>query len=303
MTGSPAEQAAEDIAPALVAGHNAVANHKGGAADVVGDYPQGDVLFLVIAVVHIGNAADVLHNVLHRVHQEQVVHVLHNAGQTLQAHAGVDVGVLHRRIVALAVAVKLAEHHVPEFYIAVALTAGAAVRGAAAVLGAAVKVDFGAGAAGAGAVLPEVILLAEADHMVFRDTDLFGPDVVGFIVIQVDRNIEFFSRDLQVLRQKFPGPGDDLLLEIILETEIAQHLKESAVPRRDTDALDVRRADALLAGGDTVAWRLLLTEKPLFHRRHTTVDQQQAGIIFRHQREAAQTQMVFGLKKMQVLLT
>ena len=61
---------------------------------MVGDDPQGDVLFLVLFIFHAGDAADVLHDVLHRIHLEEVVHALADAGQTLQAHAGVDVRML-----------------------------------------------------------------------------------------------------------------------------------------------------------------------------------------------------------------
>ena len=48
--------------------------------------------------------------------------------------------------------------------------------------------------------------------------------------------------------------------------------------------------------------RLLLSEEPFFHGGHAAVDQQQAGVIFRHQREAAQAQVALRLKIMQVLL-
>ena len=52
-----------------------------------------------------------------------------------------------------------------------------------------------------------------------------------------------------------------------------------------------------------MARRLLLTKEPLFHGGHAAVDQQQAGVILRHQREAAQAQMILRLKIVQVLLT
>ena len=69
----------------------------------------------------------------------------------------------------------------------------------------------------------------------------------------------------------------------------------------DADALNVRGTDALLAGGNPVTGRLLLTQEPFFHGRHAAVDQQQAGVILRHQREAAQPQMALALKKAQEL--
>ena len=101
-------------------------------------------------VQHGGNGVDL----------EQVVDILHNDGQTFQAHAGIDVGLGQQFIVALAVSIVLAEDQVPDLHEAVAITADTAGGLAAAVLQAAVIVDLRAGAAGTRAMLPEVILFA-----------------------------------------------------------------------------------------------------------------------------------------------
>ena len=106
----------------------------------------------------------------------------HHAGQTLQAHAGVDVLLLQLGVVAVAVVVELGEDVVPDLHIAVAVAADGAAGLAAAVLRAAVVVNFGAGAARAGAMLPEVILLAEAEDALGGDADLLVPDVEGLVV-------------------------------------------------------------------------------------------------------------------------
>ena len=74
---------------------------------MVGDHAQRDILFLILTVFHTGDPADMLHDVLHSVYQEQIVYPLHDAGETLQTHAGVNVRVRHRRVVAFAVAVEL----------------------------------------------------------------------------------------------------------------------------------------------------------------------------------------------------
>jgi hypothetical protein len=49
--------------------------------------------------------------------------------------------------------------------------------------------------------------------------------------------------------------------------------------------------------------RLLLSEEPLLHRCHAAVDQQQAGVVLRDEREAVQTQVAFALKEGKVLVT
>ena len=43
VAGGPAQQTAQHIAPPLVGGQDAVADHEGGGADVVGDDPQGHI--------------------------------------------------------------------------------------------------------------------------------------------------------------------------------------------------------------------------------------------------------------------
>ncbi len=297
VTRSAAKQTAQHIALALVGGHDAVADHKGGGTDVVGDDTQRDVALFSCAVLHAGDAADVLHNVLHRVHEEEVIDLLHDAGKALQAHAGVDVGVLQGRVVALAVALELCEHEVPHLYKAVALTADMAVGLATALLGSAVKVDLGAGTAGTGAVLPEVVLLAEAHHMGGVNADLLCPDVICLVVVLIDGYIELVLGQLQNFCKEFPSPRGRLALEIIAEGEVAQHFKEGAVTRRDADALDIRRADTFLAGRHTLARRRDLSGEILFHGRHSAVDQQKAVVVLGYQRKAGKPQTSLRLKK------
>ena len=303
VAGSAAEQTAQHVAAALVGGQDAVGHHEGAAADVVGDDADGDIILGIRAV---GLARDVLHVVQHAldgIDLEQIADALHHAGQTLQTHAGIDVGAGQALVVALAVGIELAEHEVPDLHIAVAVAAHAAGRLAAAILGAAVKVDLGAGAARAGAVLPEVVFLAQTDHVVRGDAHLLGPDIVSLIVLFVDGDVELILGDGHplVAGQKLPSPRNDLFLEVVLEGEVAQHLEEGAVACGDADALDIRGADALLAGGHAVTGRLLLSEEPLLHGSHAAVDQQQAGVVLRDEREAVKAQVTLALKEAQVL--
>ena len=79
------------------------------------------------------------------------------------------------------------------------------------------------------------------------------------------------------------------MLEVVAEGEVAEHLKIRAVARGLADVLDIAGADALLAGADTVARRLLVALEVGLHRRHAGVDEQQARVILRDEREARQT--------------
>ena len=129
---------------------------------MVGDDPQRHVHLHALAVSCAGQLSDLVGDVHDGIHIEQGVHVLTDHRQTLQTHAGVDVLLGQLGVVALAVVVELGEDVVPDLHIAVAVAAGLAVGAAAAELLAAVVIDLRAGAAGTGAVLPEVVFLAHA---------------------------------------------------------------------------------------------------------------------------------------------
>ena len=268
---------------------------------MVGDDAQGHVRLVAVAIVRAGDLADLVGDVHDGVHVEERVHTLADNGQTLKAHAGVDVFLNEVRVVAVAVVVKLGKDVVPDLHIAVAVAAGRAVRLAAAVFLAAVKIDLRAGAARAGAVLPEVIVLAEAGDAALRDADLVAPDVERLVVLFIHGRVQplWVEADPVRARQKLPRPGDGFMLEVVAEGEVAEHLKIRAVARGLADVFNVAGADALLAGADAVARRLLIALEVGLHRRHAGVDEQQARIILRDEREARQAQVPLRLEKAQ----
>ena len=190
MAGSAAQQTAHNVAAALVGGQDAVGCHKDGGTDMVGDDADGDVVLFILFILLAGDALHMVQHGGNGVDLEQVVDILHNDGQTLQAHAGIDVGLGQQFIVALAVSIVLAEDQVPDLHEAVAITADATGGFAAAVLQAAVIVDLRAGAAGAGTVLPEVVLFSKAENTVCRNTDFLIPDLKSLVVIYIDGGVQ-----------------------------------------------------------------------------------------------------------------
>ena len=131
------------------------------------------------------------------------------------------------------------------------------------------------------------------------------PDTGGLIVLEIHRGIQALGIQADPFRrgQELPAPRNGFLLEIITEGEIPQHLKKGAVPCRLADVLDVAGADAFLAGADPAAGRLLLALEPGLHRGHARIDEQEARIVLRYQRETGQAQMAFGFKEAQKHLT
>ena len=129
---------------------------------------------------------------------------------------------------------------------------------------------------------------------------LFRPDCKSFVVVLINGNPDVVYRQLQHLRAEFPRPRGCLVLEIIAEREVAEHFKIGAVARCFAHALDIGRADAFLAGGHPLAGRRDLPGEIFFHRRHAGIDEQEAVIVLRDEREARQAKVPLGFKKAQV---
>ena len=304
VTNGAAQQAAQNVAAALVGRDNAVADHHNGGADVVGDNAQGNIGLIAVAVVLAGDLGHLVGDVAHGVNVEQRANTLYHARQTLQTHAGVDVLLLQLRVVAVAVVVELGEYVVPYLHVAVTVAADGAAGLAAAVLGAAVVVDLRARAARTGAMLPEVVLLAEAEDTLRCNADLLVPDLECLVIVNVDGRIQAIRVNADPLRtgQEFPAPVNGLALEVVAEGEVAQHLEEGAVTGGLANVLDIAGADALLAGGNAVARRLLLAGEERLHRRHAGVDEQKRRVVLRDERKARQAEMTLGFKETEVHL-
>ena len=300
VASGAAQKSAQNIASALIGRQHAVADHKGRGAHMVRYNADGNIVGIVFAVCFLGNGGDQIDDAPCGVHLKHVIHTLHHAGKTVQPHARIDILVRQLFVNAVSFVVELGKDIVPNLHEAVAIAAGAAIGGAAAVFFTAVEINFGAGAAGAGAVFPKVIFFSQTHDALRGYADLVAPNCECLFVFFIDARPKQLGGNLERIRQKFPCPGDCLMLEIISEGEISEHFKIGAVTRRVPDTFKVRRADAFLAGCDASARRLNLTRKEFFHRRHAGIDQQQRFIALRHQRKAFQAQMPLAFKKREV---
>lgn len=86
-----AHDAAQDVATALVAGGDAVADEHDRRADVVGDDPQGDVGSLLGAVADAGELGGLVHDDAQGVGLVHVLYALEDHGEAFEAEARVDV--------------------------------------------------------------------------------------------------------------------------------------------------------------------------------------------------------------------
>ena len=104
-----------------------------------------------------------------------------------------------------------------------------------------------------------------------------------FLVVLVDRGDESPGVEAGFFRQEFPGPVDGLLLEIVPEGEIPQHLEEGEVAGGQPHAVDVGRAQALLAGGGAGVIGLHLAQEMLFELHHAGRSEKERGVPRRDQ--------------------
>ena len=132
-----ADDAPQHVVAAVVAGQHAVHDEERGAARVLGHGAQGAGDGGRGRRLHAGQLRAALHQRLEEVGLEHVGDALRDAGDALQAHAGVDAALGQRREAAVLVHVVLHEDEVPVLEVAVAVAARLAVGSSQPHLGAA----------------------------------------------------------------------------------------------------------------------------------------------------------------------
>ncbi len=306
-----ARDAAQHVAAARVARDHAVDDGERAGADVVGDDLERRRVLVAV------DAAGGVHRLLGRGQQrhEQVdlvvaVHVLQHRRQPLQAHAGVDAGLGQLVHHAVFGAVELHEDVVPDLDVAVAVLFGRARR-AARDLGAVVVEDLGARAARAGvAHHPEVVrgvaralVVADADDAFGRHAHGLVPDVVGLVVLGIDGDPQLVGRQLEVDGQQFPRVADRVLLEVVAEAEVAQHLEERVVARGVAHVVEVvvlaAGSDALLRRRGARVRALVEAEEHVLELVHPGVREEQRRIVARHHRRRGHDRVALGFEELQ----
>lgn len=215
VTDGAAQDTAQDIAAAFVGRKDPVANHEDQAAGMVRNDLQRYILLAVAVIDDTGLPGSVFHDGEHKVRFKIGRFALQDRRQAFQAGARVDIFMLQGRVRAVFVLVVLRKNEVPQLEKPAAVAVRAAVRLAAAPFLAQVDVDFRARAAGTAADFPEVVF--QADNVTVLHADDIVPNLVRFVVLGMDRDIEFVCRQFQFFRQEFPTPGDDFLFEVITE--------------------------------------------------------------------------------------
>ena len=294
---------AQHVAAPLVGGHDAVADEERHRPKVIGDHAHGDVVGARRAARRegaVGAAGLLADRVQQRGEQVGVVVrglVLDDRDDPLQPHAGVDGRGGQRHEVPAGVAVELHEDVVPDLDVALATAVDAPAHGLlAGDVVSAVVVDLGAAAAGPGvAHRPEVVLEAHLDDAVGRDEA--APDGVRLVVARnarlslEDGRVQPVRREPPHLGQQRPRERNGVVLEVVAEREVPEHLEEGVVTpgRPHVVEVVVLPADphALLRRRRPLVGALLAAEKEVLELVHARVGEQQRRVVGRHERRAA----------------
>ena len=211
-----------------------------------------------------------------------------NAHQPLEAHAGVDMLGGQRLERAIRLAIELDEHMVPDLeHIGVARVDE--MRGVAAAADA-VVVNLGAWAARTGlAHFPEVVLHIAWNDMVFRKQRFpqrlrleVGLESRGGIAFKPSC-VEAVGVESVDLGEKLEAPADRLLLEVVAEGPIAQHLEEGVVIGVLANILEIvvlaAGANALLRVDGAGVVALAPAKEDILELVHARVGEQQGRVI------------------------
>ena len=144
---------------------------------------------------------------------------------------------------------------------------------------------------------PEVVLRAELVDPIGRDA-LRLPELERLLVPREPALAVEHRRGEPVLREaepararhELPAPGDRVLLEVVAEGEVPEHLEERVVAGGEPDVLEVvvlaAGADALLRGRRAGVVALLAAGEHVLELDHPGVREEQRGIVLRHERRA-----------------
>ena len=312
VANSAATNTTQHIGAAFVARQNAVSNGESASADVVSDHLQRRGVDVSRRFAHrVNSLLSGSQEVLEEVDIVVVVHALKNGSNTFETHTRINAGLGQTVHYTAFVAVKLHEHEVPNFDVAVAIFVGTARR-AALHISTVVIEDFRAWTARTRvAHHPEVVghvasalVVTDANDAFCGNAHFFVPDVVGFVVFCVDGDPQFFSRKHEVLRQEFPGEVNGIVFEIIAKREVAEHFKESVVTCGVTHIVQVVMlaacANTFLTGGGTGVGALVETKEDVLELVHTSIGEEQGGIVTRNHRARANNRMSFAFEELQI---
>ena len=207
-----------------------------------------------------------------------------NAKHSFKPHTFVNVLLFERRERAVGVLEVLHKHVVAYLHVLAAIACGRAVGRAFRLAG--VDKHFGVGAARTGDTRrsPPIVLFVAEEDVIFGDAlrlpirrTLF---VSGAIFVACkDGYGKFVLVKFKLIEKEIVRTLDCVLFEVVAERPSAEHLEERAVSCV-AHFVDVARTHADLHVGETIACRVLLSEKIRNERMHARSREKHGGIVF-----------------------
>ena len=135
---------------------------------------------------------------------------------------------------------------------------------------------------------PEIIFGGNADDAFGGNARDLAPKIECFVVCVINRDEQLIFGKAPFAGQQIPGVGDRLILEIVAERKISQHLEKGMMPRGIANIVQIimlaAGAHAFLAAGCTRHRALLKPGEYVFEWHHPRVGKHQRWVVIRHQR-------------------
>ena len=281
-----AHDAAQHVAAAFVGRQHAVGDQERRGTQMVGDHlVRGRLRTIRVDAGLLRHRFD---QAAEQVDVVVVVLALQDGGDALQAHAGIDRRPRQADALFLGHLLELHEDKVPDLDEAVAILVGAARRAARDAVAVVVE-DLRAGTARTGiAHGPEIVRGRDADDAVVAEAGNLLPLGCRVVVGVEHRDQQLVLGEAEIPRQQVPGQLDRLVLEVVAEREVAQHLEEGVMPGGVADILEIvvlaPGAHALLRGRGAAVGALLQAGEDVLELHHAGVGEHQRGIVARHER-------------------
>src|ERR687889_545896 len=287
--------ASEHVLAALVAWPDAVGYQEGHASCVVGYDAHGAVRGFGVAQCQACVLRDPAEDWRVDVRVVDVEDVLHRRRGPFEAETRIDARLGERGQASVLTLLVLVEDEVPDLQEpGIPFVAAGAVLG---VLGriafreplAVVVVDLRARSARAALAgrSPPVLALGQAEDLVFGYPHIHPEslrlEILGGVLVTLeDRDPEPFLGDAEVFGEELPGPGDRLLLEVVAEGEVPEHLEEREVALV-AHLLDVLGTEALLGARGPWGRRPVLSREIGYELLHPGRRKQDRRVFVRDQ--------------------
>ncbi len=286
MAHRAAHDPAQHIAAAFIGGEHTIGDEERGGAKMIGDDAMARLV--VAGGRGAGRLARGGDQRLEQVDIVIVVHALHDGGDALDAHAGVDRRPRQVGAAAIGMLFILHEHQVPDLDEPVAVLVRRSRRAAENVIAMVVE-DLAARAARPGiAHRPEIVRGGDADDALVGQPGDLLPQPERLVIGMIDGDGQPIGGQAPGLVDQRPGVVDRLFLEIVAEREIAQHLEKGVVPRGIADIVEIvvlaPGADAFLRRGGARIGAGLEPGEHVLERHHAGVDEHQRRVVVRDQR-------------------